>query len=78
VTVNGVPYWSANNAARINAGIDICNTLSAHFGKTLPMFCDNAEAVTDLMSTIAQQIKLVVSEQDKKLRVKTQAGKKAA
>lgn len=78
VTVNGVPYWSANNAARINAGIDICNTLAAHFGKTLAMFCDNAEAVTDLMPAIAQQVKLVVSEQDKKLRIKTQSVKKAA
>jgi hypothetical protein len=72
VTVNGVPYWSANNAARINAGIDICNTLSAHFGKTLPGFIDGAETITKIHPSKAQQIRLTVSAKDKALRTENE------
>jgi DNA repair exonuclease SbcCD ATPase subunit len=69
---NGVPYTGGlNNAARINVGLDIINTLSQHFGVTAPIFIDNAEAVTSLIDTDAQVIRLVVSEQDKQLRVVT-------
>jgi len=65
----GVPYPSMNNAARINIGIDICNTLAEHYGKTLPVFIDNAESVVDLLKSNAQQIRLVVSAQDETLRI---------
>ena len=68
-TVNGVPYNSMNNAARINAGIDICNVLSAHFGVSLPMIIDNAESVTDLMPSNSQQIRLVVSGEVEIMRI---------
>jgi capsule polysaccharide export protein KpsE/RkpR len=68
-TVDGVPYDSLNNGARINAGLDIINVLSAHHGKTLPVFIDNAESVADLMPTMAQQIRLIVSPGDKELRI---------
>ncbi|TYP68897.1 hypothetical protein [Paenibacillus methanolicus] len=66
---NGVPYSDMNNAARINVGLDIINTLSEHYGFTAPIFIDNAEAVTDLAQTRGQQIRLIVSKGDKKLRV---------
>lgn len=67
---NGVPYGGGlNNAARINVGLDIINTLGQHYGFSAPIFIDNAEAVTKLIDTDAQVIRLVVSEQDKKLRV---------
>lgn len=67
---NGVPYSSGlNNAARINVGLDIINTLSEHYDFVAPVFIDNAEAVTKLIETKGQLISLVVSEQDKKLRV---------
>ncbi|MDT8901133.1 hypothetical protein [Anaeroselena agilis] len=66
----GVPYSSGlNNAARINVGLDIINTLAAHYGFEAPIFVDNAEAVTQLTETTAQVIRLVVSEPDKALRV---------
>ncbi len=66
----GVPYTTAlNNSARINVGLDIINTLSERYGFDAPIFVDNAEAVTRLIETRAQVIKLVVSEQDKALRV---------
>lgn len=67
---NGVPYdGGLNNAARINVGLDIINTLSEHYGFSAPIFIDNAEAVTQLIDTDAQVIRLVVSEKDKKLRI---------
>lgn len=66
----GVPYSSGlNNAARINVGIDIINTLSEHYGMRAPIFVDNAEAVTQLIESESQLISLIVSEKDKQLRV---------
>ncbi|WP_077616823.1 AAA family ATPase [Caenibacillus caldisaponilyticus] len=68
----GVPYSSGlNNAAKINVGLDIINTLSDHYGFSAPIFIDNAEAVTQLIETNSQMISLIVSENDKKLRVET-------
>jgi DNA repair exonuclease SbcCD ATPase subunit len=67
---NGVPYSTGlNNAAMINVGLDIINTLSIHYGFTAPIFIDNAEAVTKFIETNGQIISLVVSEKDKLLRV---------
>lgn len=66
----GVPYGSGlNNAAKINVGLDIINTLSEHYGFKAPIFVDNAEAVTKLIDVDSQVISLVVSEKDKQLRV---------
>lgn len=65
----GVPYSDLNNAARINIGLDIINTLSEHYNFSAPIFVDNRESVTKLTDVNAQVISLVVSEQDKKLRV---------
>jgi DNA repair exonuclease SbcCD ATPase subunit len=66
----GVPYSSGlNNAARINVGLDIINTLSEHYGFSAPIFVDNSEAVTKFIDTHSQVISLVVSEADKQLRV---------
>lgn len=68
----GVPYGSGlNNAAKINVGLDIINTLSAHYGTLAPIFVDNAEAVTKFIDVESQLISLVVSEQDKQLRIET-------
>ena len=72
-TYNGVPYGNLNRAAQINAGIDIINTLSRHYGLTAPVFVDNAEAVTDLEPAEGQVIRLVVSEADKALRIERPA-----
>ena len=67
---DGVPYnGGLNHAARINTGIDIINTLAQQYGFLAPIFVDNAEAVTQLIETPAQVIRLVVSEADKTLRV---------
>ncbi|PIC65368.1 hypothetical protein CSV79_01740 [Sporosarcina sp. P13] len=72
-TFEGIPFSSGlNNAARINVGIDIINTLSEHYGIRAPIFVDNAEAVTRIADTDSQLISLVVSEPDKQLRIETQ------
>lgn len=71
-TFEGIPFSSGlNNAARINVGIDIINTLSEHYGIQAPIFVDNAEAVTRIADTDSQLISLVVSEPDKELRIET-------
>ncbi len=66
----GVPYGSGlNRGARLNVGLDVVNTLSQHYGFAAPIWVDNAEAVTRLLPTQAQTIRLVVSEADKTLRL---------
>lgn len=65
-----VEYEKANNAAKINAGIEIINVLSEHFGVHLPVFVDNAESITELIDCDSQIIRLIVSEKDKTLRTK--------
>lgn len=69
VTYDGVPYMGLNNGMQINIGIDIINTLSRAYGVTVPLFVDNAESVTALEKTDCQVIRLVVSENDKELRL---------
>ncbi|MCD8311248.1 MAG: hypothetical protein LUD43_01910 [Firmicutes bacterium] len=68
-----VPYTFANNAARINAGLEIINTLAEHWGVQMPVFIDNAESVTHLTESDTQIIRLVVSENDPKLRLEVHA-----
>ena len=69
VVYEGVPYISVNNGMKINLGIDIINTLSMAYGVKVPLFVDNAESVTKLETCGSQIIRLVVSENDKELRV---------
>jgi exonuclease SbcC len=71
VNSNGsfVPFTDANNAAKINAGIDIINTLCQHYDVYAPIFIDNRESVTRLIDSESQIVNLIVSEADKKLRV---------
>ena len=64
-----VPYSFANNAARINAGLEIIGILADHWDMEMPVFIDNAESVTHLARAWTQTIRLVVSEQDKQLRL---------
>lgn len=66
---NGSTFDGTNNAMKINIGMDIIDTLSAHFGRRVPLFVDNAESVTQLQPIGSQVVRLVVSEQDKELRI---------
>lgn len=65
-----VPYSSGlNQAAKINIGLDIINTLSDYYNFYPMIFVDNRESVTDLIDVKAQVISLVVSPVDAVLRV---------
>ena len=66
---NGSTFEGTNNAMKINIGVDIIDTLSTHFGRRVPLFVDNAESVTHLQPIGSQVVRLVVSEQDKELRI---------
>lgn len=69
-----VPFNSGlNHAAQINTGLDIINSLSAHYGLSAPIFIDNAEAVTTLIDTQSQLIRLVVSEGEPALAMRQDA-----
>lgn len=61
VTFGGIPYKDLNNAMRINIGLDVINTISAHYGVTCPIMIDNAESVNEIFHTDAQQIRFYVS-----------------
>lgn len=67
--IAGVPYPDANTASKINAGLDIINTLSNHYGVTAPIFIDNRESVIDISPSNSQIINLIVSASHKKLTV---------
>ena len=64
-----VPFSTANHAARVNAGLEIIETISDHMGRDMPVVVDNAESITNIVETRSQVIRLVVSEADKALRV---------
>ncbi len=62
--VGNVPYQDLNNASKINAGIDIINTLGRHSNISAPVFIDNAESVNQVRHTDSQLVLLIVTEDD--------------
>lgn len=63
VTVDGNNYSTGlNNAMKINAGLDIINTLMKYYDTYVPVFVDNAESVNDLIKIDTQLITLSVSK----------------
>ena len=75
--IDGVPFSDANNASRINAGIDIINALCNHYGVSAPIFIDNRESVVRLIESPSQIVNLIVLE-DAALSVGKPKIKKAA
>lgn len=70
-TVGGVDYsTNLNSAAKINAGLDIINAVSGVMDVSVPIWIDNAESVVNFIPTNSQTIRLIVSEEHKKLFVK--------
>ena len=59
--VDGVPYSDLNSAGKINAGLDIINTLCTFHEITAPVFIDNAEGVNTLAPCGSQLVKLCVT-----------------
>lgn len=71
-TYKGVPWSDLNTAGKIWAGLDIIAVLSEHYKVKAPIFLDNRESVTDIPETGSQIINLIVSPEDKTLRIETQ------
>lgn len=72
-TVNGVPYSSMNNGARVVAGLEIIRVLQKLFGGLyFPVFVDNAESVNsfNIPKMDCQLIKLKVTD-DEELKIFT-------
>lgn len=69
VTVNGVNYTDLNNAMKINAGLDVINTICDYSNTYAPIFIDNAESVNETIKTNSQQVRLYVTENDETLRI---------
>lgn len=67
--INGVPYPDANNAAKIQAGLDIIKTLSRHYDVYAPVFIDNRESVTEIPNMDCQVVSLYVDPTKKELEV---------
>lgn len=71
-TYKGVPYSTGLNKGHQNAvGMDIISTLSEHYKFWPTIVVDNAESIAVLPEMKAQLIRLIVSPEDKKLRVES-------
>ena len=63
--VNGVAYHDGlNQAARLNAGLDIINTLCKHYDVYAPIVVDNSESNLNILDTDSQQIRLEVFDSE--------------
>lgn len=69
--IDGVPFSDANTASKINAGIDIINTLCEHYEVSAPVFIDNRESVTELIQCESQIVNLIVSPKHKTLSIES-------
>ena len=64
-----VEYRSVNYAAQVNAKLDIVTTLGRHYGVHLPILMDQGESVSTPLTVDEQLIRLIVSAEDKDIRV---------
>ena len=63
--VDGVAYHDGlNQAARLNAGLDICNALCKHYNVSVPIIIDQSESTLNILQTEGQQLRLEVYNSD--------------
>lgn len=62
---DGVPYRRLNTAAKVNAGIDIAYTFAKYNEIEVPMLLDECESVNHPICRGGQQIRMVVTTDDK-------------
>lgn len=67
--INGVPFSNANTASKINAGLDIINALTGHYGVYAPIWIDNRESVIRIIPSASQIINLRAVEGLKTLTI---------
>lgn len=65
MTMHGVPYNDLSNSEKINAGIDLIKAMSRYNDVFAPIVIDNAESCNHILPTECQQIRLVVSMDEK-------------
>ena len=65
MTMHGVPYNDLSNSEKINAGIDLIKAMSRYNDVYAPIIIDNAESCNHILPTECQQIRLVVSMDEK-------------
>lgn len=65
--IDGVNYSDKNAAGKVNAGLDVINTLCAFHGVSAPIFVDNAESINEFIPVNSQLVKLVVTTEDFKV-----------
>ena len=69
VQLHGTPYHDLCQTEQMHVGLDIIQTLSRYYGLTMPVLIDRSESFVTLPETDMQIIRLVVSADDKELRV---------
>jgi DNA repair exonuclease SbcCD ATPase subunit len=68
-TVNGVLFNDLNTATKINSGLDVINVLSNYYDVTAPVFLDNRESTTNIISSNSQIISLFVNPKCETLKI---------
>lgn len=58
-SLDGIPYSDCSTGQKMQIGIDIVNTLSAHYDCYMPLFIDEAQSLTLPIETESQLIRLV-------------------
>lgn len=66
---NSNPWGDLSASEQIKCGIDIIETLSRHYRKSMPVLIDRQEGVTTLPNSDKQFIGTIVSKADKVLRI---------
>lgn len=73
-----IEFKSANNAGRINAGLEVISTFSEHWDINLPVFIDNAESINQLKEIANQIIALYVTPNKLTFRTMKEAGEQVS
>ncbi len=71
MTMHGVPCNDLSNSEKINAGIDLIKAMSRYNDVYAPIIIDNAESCNHILPTECQQIRLVVSMDEKLTIIKS-------
>ena len=69
VQLHGKPYRDLCQTEQMHVGLDIINTLCRYYKMTMPVLIDRSESFITLPETDMQIIRLIVSADDKELRV---------
>ena len=69
VQLHGTPYHDLCQTEQMHVGLDIIQTLCRYYGLTMPVLIDRSESFITLPETDMQIIRLIVSAEDKELRV---------